>query len=278
MRSNLASTIARRGAVALDRLGLAGPAYSGYQRWQTWRSDRARAASPAIAPDGLPLPPQRLFVLIGGAISVESFLGKGELAARLVRRSLEDDGVRLEELDDILDLGIGCGRVARHWHDLEGPRIHGCDVNPELVAWVQEHLPFVAARRTDVAPPLPYGDASMDLVYAFSVLTHLPVELQAPWLHELHRVLRPGGRLLVSTHGAAYADGLTREERAGFDADRLVSRFDGLPGSNLCGTYHPEEAMRRLAGECGFEVRAFHHAGATSNSRQDLWLLARSGR
>ena len=278
MRANLARALAQRGAVALDRLGLAAPAYSGYQRWQTWRSERGRAPSSEIAPDGLPLPPQRLFVLIGGAITVKSFLRKGEIAAALVRSTLEADGIRLEELDDILDLGIGCGRVARHWHDLDGPRVHGCDVNSELVAWVQEHLPFVTARRTDVTPPLPYDDASMDLVYAFSVLTHLPVDIQAPWLHELRRILRPGGRLLVSTHGAAYADGLTREERAGFDAGRLVARFEGLPGSNLCGTYHPEDAMRRLAEDCGFAVRAFDPAGATSNSRQDLWLLALSGR
>ena len=274
MRSNSPSAIAQLGARALERVGLAGPAYAAYQRWLTWSSDRRRSAAP-VAADGLPIPPQRLLVLIGGAISVKAFMRKGEVSAQLVRSSVAADGTRLEDLGDILDLGVGCGRVARHWHDLDGPRVHGCDINPELVEWVREHLPFVAVRRTDVTPPLPYEDASMDLVYAFSVLTHLPAGMQGPWLRDLRRVLRPGGRLLVSTHGEGYTGTLTREELATFEAGRLVSKFEGLPGSNLCGAYHPEPAMRRLAGECGFEVRAFQPCGATGNGRQDLWLLAR---
>jgi SAM-dependent methyltransferase len=143
---------------------------------------------------------------------------------------------------------------------------------------VREHLPFVSVRRNQVAPPLPYPDASMDLVYAFSVLTHLPADMQGAWLWDLYRVLRPRGRLLVSTHGEAYAETLTRDERAAFEAGELVSRFEGLPGSNLCGTYHPPVAMRRLARECGFEVRRFRASGARANGRQDLWLLARASR
>lgn len=274
MRSDAPSAIAQLGARALDRIGLAGPAYAGYQRLMTWRSARRRAPA-AAAPDGLPLPPQRLFVLIGGEITVKSFLRKGELSAGLVRSSVQADGARLEELGDVLDLGIGCGRVARHWHDLAGPRLHGCDVNGELVDWVRANLPFVAVQRNDVTPPLPYADASMDLVYAFSVLTHLPADMQAPWLRELHRVLRPGGRLLVSTHGDAYTDTLSRDELAAYDAGGLVSRFEGLPGSNLCGAYHPEGAMRALAQECGFEVRSYVPRGATGNGKQDLWLLGR---
>ncbi len=266
------SAFAQLGARALDRVGLAGPAYAGYQRLQTWRSGQRRAEA-AVAPDGLPIPPQRLFVLIGGEITVKAFLRKGELSASLVRSSVQADGARLEELGDILDLGIGCGRVARYWHDLAGPRVHGCDVNGELVDWVAGNLPFVSAARNDVTPPLPYADASMDLVYAFSVLTHLPAEIQGPWLRELRRVLRPGGRLLVSTHGEAYADTLAREELAAFASGELVSRFEGVPGSNLCGAYHPEAAMRALADECGFEVRSFVPRGATGNGKQDLWLL-----
>jgi len=276
MRSNPTSAVAQLGARALGRLGLVGPAYAGYQRWQTWQSDRRRTATTAA--DGLPIPSQRLFVLIGGTITVASFLRKGEIAASLVRDCTEADGARLEELEDILDLGVGCGRVARHWKDLEGPRLHGCDINAELLEWVAENLPFIAVRRNEVVPPLPYADGSMDLVYGFSVLTHLPSDMQQPWLADLRRVLRPGGRLLVSTHGAAYAQKLTLQERAAFDAGRLVSRFEGLPGSNLCGAYHPEQAMQRLAEECGLQVRDFRPSGAVGNSLQDLWLLRRTDR
>ena len=49
------------------------------------------------------------------------------------------------------------------------------------------------------ADDLPYEDASFDLVVCTQVLEHLPKPGEA--LAEIHRVLRPGGSALISTHG-----------------------------------------------------------------------------
>jgi SAM-dependent methyltransferase len=46
---------------------------------------------------------------------------------------------------------------------------------------------------------LPYADASFDVVLCTQVLEHVPDPARA--VQEMHRVLRPGGTVLASTHG-----------------------------------------------------------------------------
>lgn len=273
------ASVPRRGRAAataltgLRAVHLIGPAFRAYERWQTLISSRRRRTGPTVGPDGLPLPPQRLVVLVAGPTGVETFLRKGALGAGIVREALARHGAGLT--GDVLDFGVGCGRIARHWHDLDGARIHGCDINPELVEWTGANLPFVDARVTGIAPPLPYADASLDVVYAFSVFTHLPDRLQTAWSAEFARIVRPGGHVLLSTHGRAYFDRLDAAERAAFEAGQLVTHFGELPGSNLCAAFHsPELVAAQFAG--GFAVLEHVEEGARANGRQDLYVLRRT--
>jgi SAM-dependent methyltransferase len=274
------ASVARRARLAsavltgLRVTHLIGPAFRAYERWQTWSSSRRRKGTPTIAADGLPLPPQRLVVLVAGPTTVQSFMRKGRLGADIVRAALERQGVDISAADDMLDFGVGCGRVARHWHGLAGTRIHGCDINAELVAWTRVNLPFVDARVTGVAPPLPYDDDAFDVVYAFSVFTHLPEVLQQAWSDELQRVIRPGGHLLVSTHGRAYFDRLDASERAEFDAGKPIIHFGELAGANLCSAFHPPDLVARQFA-AGFDVVEHVPEGARGNGRQDLHVLRR---
>jgi SAM-dependent methyltransferase len=59
-------------------------------------------------------------------------------------------------------------------------------------------------------PPLDRGDASFDLVYCISVFTHLTDSWTA-WLHELHRVLAPGGLLVATFMGAGQSEEIAGE-------------------------------------------------------------------
>src|SRR5207244_9030240 len=136
----------------------------------------------------------------------------------------------------------GCGRVMRRWRDLDG--VHGSDTNAEAVAWCRANLPFGRFETNGLAPPLAFADDSFDLVYALSVFTHLTVDLQRAWLGELRRVLRPRGLLLLTTHGRAYLDRLSAEERELFDAGKVVVRWEDVAGTNLCSAYHPDSALR----------------------------------
>jgi SAM-dependent methyltransferase len=240
-----------------------------------WLTMQARGGPPA-GPDGLPLPPPRLRLLVDGRSGdAERFYWVGDQGARLVRAAVADSGTTIDSLEAILDFGCGCGRVARHWATLESTEVHGCDYNSDLVEWCDGNLPFLRATVNDLEPPLPYVGGSFDLVYAMSVLSHLSEPLQQAWIAEFHRILRPGGLLLVSVLGDACADRLTEEQRRRFERGELVVERTRMAGSNLCTAYHPRAYVReRLLADFA-NVRAL---GAESPERallQDGYVARR---
>jgi SAM-dependent methyltransferase len=124
-----------------------------------------------------------------------------------------------------------------------------------------------------LSPPLEFAERFFDAVYAMSVFTHLPADLQRAWVHELSRVLRPDGLLLVTTHGDSYADRLNSEERKLYDGGELVVRRASVAGTNLCMTFHPEAYVRSRFAP-GLELLEFVSAGAgVGDPRQDLALF-----
>jgi SAM-dependent methyltransferase len=161
----------------------------------------------------------------------------------------------------------------RNWSGLPAD-IHGCDVDPRLVSWCGDHLPFGHFDVNRLSPPLPYPDDRFDLVYALSVFTHLPEALQRAWIAELRRVVRPGGWLLITTHGARYVSELTPSERLRFEAGALVVRHEERAGTNVCGAYHPPAWVRSRLTE---RLELIEHVpeGAAGNPWQDLYLLRR---
>ncbi len=101
-----------------------------------------------------------------------------------------------------LDFGCSSGRVVRvlasAMPELEW---HGCDPIPDAVEWARGHLPGIRFEQSPEYPPLPYDDGSFDFAFAISIWSHFSERAGLDWLRELHRVVRPGGRLLLTTHG-----------------------------------------------------------------------------
>jgi SAM-dependent methyltransferase len=246
----------------LDRTRLIRPVFRGYERLQALRD--GGGSEPGI-------PPAQLRVRVAGTADLAWFLEGGRLAAGAVRDAASRHGRPLEQLDGVLDFGCGCGRVIRH---LEGIELSGSDADAAAIAWCRRNLPFARFETNGAAPPLAWDAAGFDLVYGFSVLTHLTEELQRRWLAELRRVLRPRGLLLLSTHGERYRDRLTPEERARFDAGVVVVRWEQAEGTNLCAAYHPRAAVERLAE--GFEFVETVPEGARGNPHQDLHVLRKA--
>jgi SAM-dependent methyltransferase len=98
----------------------------------------------------------------------------------------------------VLEIGLGEGsdserliRRGAHWS--------GVDLTAESVARVQtrltlRELPHQELRQGSVLD-LPFADDSFDIVFSHGVLHHVPDIKQAQ--SEIHRVLRPGGELVV---------------------------------------------------------------------------------
>jgi SAM-dependent methyltransferase len=250
----------------LDRVGLLGPAFRLYERGRA-----VGGPSQPRADGALPLPPRALMMKVAGTPDVEWFVRGGELAADSIREAVERHGGRLEDVRALLDFGCGSGRVMRHWAHLDGCARHGCDTNAAAIEWCRRNLAFARFEVNGAAPPLPYDDAQFELVYALSVLTHLPEELQRAWLDELRRILARGGLLLVSTHGDAYRERLDPDELRRYDAGEVVVRWSAAAGTNLCAAYHPVPALVRLAEAYTFVEHV--PEGAKGNPRQDLTVL-----
>lgn len=207
-------------------------------------------------------------VRVAGTADGDWFLRSGRAAYDAIAAHAPVNGA-----DALLDFGCGCGRVLRYWSRHAGT-VAGCDRDAGAVAWCRGNLPFARVDGNGLAPPLAYADESFDLVYALSVFTHLTHDLQVAWRDELRRVLRPGGRVLLTTHGSSYLPRLEADERARFDGGELVVRWGDLPGSNLCSAYHPEPYVRASLAQ-GFELVEIEPEGALGNPTQDLIVLRR---
>ena len=162
---------------------------------------RARLSTNFVAPhlDPFPVPSERLALrvsdLSGDAFRLSGLKAATDLLEQVVRyRPGELAGLRM------LDWGVGCGRVSRNLARVGVGDLSGCDIDREAIAWCRRHLPG-AFHVTGLDPPLPYPDASFDIVIATSVFTHLARERQHRWLDEVSRVLSPGGLLLASVAG-----------------------------------------------------------------------------
>jgi len=188
---------------------------------------------------------------------------------------LKKNGPIVETMQAVLELGCGCGRVLRYWGSVHGPEIHGTDYNPRLIEWYRQNLPFAHYGLNALYPPLAYADHKFDFIYAISVFTHLSGELQSLWMKELARLLKPGGYLLLTTHGASYREKLTQRELEIFDEGRLVVRYEEASGMNLCSAYHPESYVRNQL-STGYSICDFVPAGTQREIYQDKFLMQKN--
>jgi SAM-dependent methyltransferase len=106
-----------------------------------------------------------------------------------------------QPLTAALDIGCATGRVLRAFDAQGGVRAFGCDINRRHVDWMAANLPprITVFQNTSI-PALPLPDASVDLVTAFSVFTHVEA-FDTTWLAEVRRVLKPGGIAWLTIHG-----------------------------------------------------------------------------
>lgn len=93
----------------------------------------------------------------------------------------------------ILDAGCGTGGNALFLRRYG--QVTALDMAREALALGQPRLPGRMVGGSVLS--LPFAEASFDLVTSFDVLYHRAVPDERPALREAHRVLRPGGRLLI---------------------------------------------------------------------------------
>jgi SAM-dependent methyltransferase len=105
----------------------------------------------------------------------------------------------------VVDFGCGWGRLTRFLaRDVPAGHLYGCDpVEHILTVCRDNRVPATLALSDFVPQRLPF-DEHFDLVYAFSVFTHLSEPAHLACLGALHDSLRPGGILVVTVRPVDY--------------------------------------------------------------------------
>jgi len=158
----------------------------------------------------------------------EVFDERGREQWRLIRSLLVHDG----GLDgaSILDFGCGVGRVLRHAVTENPEADHwGCDLDARSVEWLQGNAsPRLHVFQSAEWPPLPRPAGQFDVIYAFSVFTHL-VDSWSAWLLEMHRLLKDDGILIATVFGPghdAFAGERVAEEVIGMNVLTPSANWD----------------------------------------------------
>lgn len=169
-----------------------------------------------------------------------------QLHLRLIADWIGDSKVGRALKTDLFDESAGTGLVAAL--ALNAREVHAIDFSCAVVAQAAAKNPgghFVTA---DVRR-LPYEDSCFDLVVSNSTLDHFPAHTDiVSSVEELYRVLKPGGRLLVTFDNMANP----------ILALRHALPFAFLNRSGLVPYYVGESVtpagLQRLLSQCGFEL------------------------
>lgn len=162
-----------------------------------------------------------------------TLLSFGRLSA-LHRKIVELAGITSGER--VLDVGCGPGRLAIMAALAAGQAGETCGIDPapEMIELARRNAARagVGVRfEVGVIEALPYPDDHFDVVLSSLVLHHLPDELKRRGLAQIHRVLRPGGRVTAVDFGATPSGGAGHllcvlRLRTGLDhAERIRTMF-----------------------------------------------------
>ena len=127
-----------------------------------------------------------------GAETMEGFRSQGDGHVAVLRHHGLTDGMA------IYDLGCGCGRTAQSLRHLgwQG-RYSGADVVPELLEELSARCPGYETI-LNVTPTIVAPDASLDMIFHWSVFTHLYPGESYLYTRDAFRALKPGGKMVFS--------------------------------------------------------------------------------
>jgi SAM-dependent methyltransferase len=171
-----------------------------------------------VFPEYRALPPNHLRIRIGVGNRILNNQSHFLVHARDFWMFVFAEGIATMH-SDILDIGVGCGRWA-HWlrdYNFRGRRFAGTyvgiDIDEEAVAWCQknydaERFSFLVSSDTSVSYNhtaaaqsvyrVPLADASFNLVFSNSLLSHLLEAELENYLRESYRLLKAGGAMMHS--------------------------------------------------------------------------------
>jgi len=154
--------------------------------------------------------------------------------------------VPMHDRAKVLDVGCGTGellrRLAAKYPDSE---LSGIDPVPEMLAVAKQKLSARAELRVGYANALPWADNSFDVVVSCNMFHYVTHPITA--LQEMGRVLRPGGKLVITDWCDDYL------------ACRLCNIYLRITNRAYYKTYRQNECLRLLhaAGYANVQIERY---------------------
>ena len=98
---------------------------------------------------------------------------------------------------EVCDMGCGPGHIARYLRDAGAP-IFGLDLSPRMLEQARRLHPDISFREGNMSLDLPNG--TLVGIATFYAIVNIPRESLLSVFREMHRVLQPGGLLLLAFH------------------------------------------------------------------------------
>jgi SAM-dependent methyltransferase len=210
------------------------------RKFKMYKGDRALAFAEAV-----------------GSLSVELFREQGDAHVMVLRHYGLADGMA------VYDLGCGCGRTAQAlqrsgWHG----RYTGADIVAPFIDELKTTCPGYEAWVHN-KPTLRADDATLDLVFHWSVFTHLSPEECFLYLKDSFRALKPGGKTVFSF----------LEAHEPLHQRVFATRVQGLERGSpdpILDTYLHKDWIVHWAAQLGFNPPVFTH-GEDATHHPPFW-------
>jgi ubiquinone/menaquinone biosynthesis C-methylase UbiE len=146
----------------------------------------------------------------------------------------------------VCEWGCGPARIIRHIKPLDNgiAELIGTDYNADTIHWCNSRFPDINFIHNQFSPPLPLGQNSVDVLYCWSVFTHLSEPMHHAWIEEIMRVLKPGGLFIGSFHCDKVKYQLLPDELDQYMKGELVVRSKVKEGSKHFTAFHSDDFLK----------------------------------
>lgn len=188
---------------------------------------------------------QRIYVGSSGVAA----LNEANRFIRLMLDYARDNGLVFDERTRAVDFGSGWGRYTRFMLKYIQPdNLYGLEVNPGMTEHCRKAFGMGNFLKVENFPPCDLREDLVDLIFGYSVFSHLAPDCADAWIKEFARITRPGALVLMTTQGRDFIE-FCRRIRA--SNDRSHPWYANLADSFV----DPEQAYG------DYDAGAFLHAG-----------------
>ena len=175
---------------------------------QEWFEAIVKSAEHSFV-DGIELPglPPNEFQRNSVGLSGKLALGEGFNFYSEIKCYAANLGLPLTRDSRILDFGCGWGRMIRFFlKNIVADTLYGIDVDPAMIDICVKTVRQGNYSIVKPEPPTEFANNSFDVVYAYSVFSHLAEPVHIKWVQEFSRILKPGGILVVTTQARRFIE------------------------------------------------------------------------